>query len=662
MDIRIKNIILWPKDESKEKRIIPFELDKVNVITGESHKGKSSLLHIIDYCLGSGKCTIPVGIIRDKTAWFALHVITNGTEMLFARKEPGQQTHNDEMYIEEAVKVDINVAPRTNSNRKHVKNRLNQMAGFSSERFDNENLSNNFKGAASFRDTSSFQFQPQHIVANPFTLFYKADTFEHQQKLRTIFPLVLGIISNKVLSLERELKDLETLLKSKKQVFVTKNQAIASWMNNLATLFNRATALGLVKNAEEPNSKWDSIKYLSYLTKVLEEFKTNPIPSIQEGATEKAVQILNSALKEEQLLSSEIAVNRFKLSKMEKLNYSSQSYQYTLEFQQKRLEPISWFKQKLNKDSCPFCDSKNETARQHVNTLVEEAKRIEEITNAITTNDLNLDKEVAEIRKDVRELESKLTQTRDSIRIIYSESSDNEKQRQSLEAIYKFIGRLEEAIDNVQSTEIDSILDKEIKGIETKIESVKKQLLEKKGKNKVDNVLQTLSTLFSKYVEVLDIDKPKDLVKLDIQNLSLKIVSSDSNRENFLWEVGSGANWMGYHLSTMLGLHEYFITLPTSHIPRFLVIDQPSQVYFPEKFPEATKGVLTFEEYSSKSGGDLVQVRKIFKALSTGLDRMEKKVQFIVVEHAPPLTWEGIENIHLVDEWRGENALIPINW
>ena len=57
MKLKIKNIVLYPKDKSKEKRVVPFELDKVNVITGESHKGKSALVHIIDYCLGSGKCS-----------------------------------------------------------------------------------------------------------------------------------------------------------------------------------------------------------------------------------------------------------------------------------------------------------------------------------------------------------------------------------------------------------------------------------------------------------------------------------------------------------------------------------------------------------------------------------------------------------------------------
>lgn len=40
---------------------------------------------------------------------------------------------------------------------------------------------------------------------------------------------------------------------------------------------------------------------------------------------------------------------------------------------------------------------------------------------------------------------------------------------------------------------------------------------------------------------------------------------------------------MGYHIATLLALHEYFVDLKWNPVPQFLIIDQPSQVYFPEK-------------------------------------------------------------------------------
>ena len=61
MRLAILKIILWPKEVSNGPKILPFAPGKINIVTGESGSGKSALTWIIDYCLGSDKCSIPVG-------------------------------------------------------------------------------------------------------------------------------------------------------------------------------------------------------------------------------------------------------------------------------------------------------------------------------------------------------------------------------------------------------------------------------------------------------------------------------------------------------------------------------------------------------------------------------------------------------------------------
>lgn len=69
MFFQIKEIVLWPKNGSLEPRRLPFEKGKVNVISGGSRTGKSAIIPIIDYCLGSKKCRIPVNTIRNSCEW-----------------------------------------------------------------------------------------------------------------------------------------------------------------------------------------------------------------------------------------------------------------------------------------------------------------------------------------------------------------------------------------------------------------------------------------------------------------------------------------------------------------------------------------------------------------------------------------------------------------
>ena len=74
MKFRIKDIVLWPTKEGVEKKVINFDGDFIYVIVGDSQTGKSAIIPIIDYCLGSGKCSIPVGPIREFTSWFGVRV------------------------------------------------------------------------------------------------------------------------------------------------------------------------------------------------------------------------------------------------------------------------------------------------------------------------------------------------------------------------------------------------------------------------------------------------------------------------------------------------------------------------------------------------------------------------------------------------------------
>jgi len=66
MQFYISDLILWPTNRKNEIRTLHFVEDKVNVIHGRSRTGKSSVIAIIDYCLGSSRCNIPVGTIRKK--------------------------------------------------------------------------------------------------------------------------------------------------------------------------------------------------------------------------------------------------------------------------------------------------------------------------------------------------------------------------------------------------------------------------------------------------------------------------------------------------------------------------------------------------------------------------------------------------------------------
>lgn len=187
MRFQILQLILWPRNGAAP-RSVAFEPGMVNVITGASKTGKSAVIPIIDYCLASRHCAIPVGVIREKCAWFGVLVETIEGQKLFARREPGVQQSTSEMFVLEAVLVEPPESiSEGNSNESSVRALLDRLAGLT--QFDFEPSAEfGFKLRPSFRDLTAFVFQPQNIVANPNVLFYKADANEHREKLKTVLP------------------------------------------------------------------------------------------------------------------------------------------------------------------------------------------------------------------------------------------------------------------------------------------------------------------------------------------------------------------------------------------------------------------------------------------------------------------------------------------
>ena len=78
MKFSIAKLIVWPRDSSKSPRVVSFAETGINLITGASRSGKSAIIKIVDYCLGSRTCNIPkLGPIRRSSSWYGVLVATD---------------------------------------------------------------------------------------------------------------------------------------------------------------------------------------------------------------------------------------------------------------------------------------------------------------------------------------------------------------------------------------------------------------------------------------------------------------------------------------------------------------------------------------------------------------------------------------------------------
>jgi hypothetical protein len=86
--MQIREIVIY--SYQGQKRVVPLKIGTVNIITGASSTGKTSIIPIVDYCLCENSCMIPDSVITDKVSWFGLVLQFSDSQMFVARENPPQ--------------------------------------------------------------------------------------------------------------------------------------------------------------------------------------------------------------------------------------------------------------------------------------------------------------------------------------------------------------------------------------------------------------------------------------------------------------------------------------------------------------------------------------------------------------------------------------------
>lgn len=655
MYFQIEKIVLWPKKVQYSYKTINFCCEKVNIITGASRTGKSAIIPIIDYCLADGNCQIPVNTIRDACSWFGIVVKLKDKRILLARREPGQQKSTDDMMILEGEQINIPKSPSKNTTRKNIRRYLDEMARVTFLEIGQDEV-NGFMERPSFRDMMAFCYQAQNIVANANTLFYKADTMEHRTKLINIFPYILGAVTPEVLAKRQELNDLQKILKRKEQELQKKQEMADQWRIEIGGWINAAKEYGLI-NVEYSAETLSFGQQMDLLKEISQKTSADTIV-LKENIEEASKEIVALRKRENEL---SLALSKYKNRYLEMTQFveSIEEYRKTLTVQIDRLSISKWLKELTDQNEiCPFCGSKHNVSEQ-MDVLVNNLETIEHEAEEIAEIPAAFEREYSLVRGKILELTEKINSIQKRIRIQNDKKDATYDKKYTLENVARFLGKVQYAEETYRAIGYDGELQKQIETLKERIYVLQKEIDEATVQRKFKAALKNIELKIMKLLPFLDTERPEDNVEIDYKNLTIA-VTGQSGRKDYLWEIGSGSNWLSYHISVSLSFQMFFSEQTYSPVPQFIVYDQPSQVYFPAKLAlrEEEK-----EEDPVLADEDILAVRKIFEAMSLALEKTNPHMQIIVLEHAAESAWKGIENINLVEEWRGENnKLIPKEW
>ncbi|RQO77768.1 hypothetical protein DBR40_07270 [Pedobacter sp. KBW01] len=660
MKFQILKLIIWPKLEGTLPQVIEFVPGKLNVITGSSRTGKSAIIPIIDYCLASSDCSIPIDTIRDHASWYGIVVETAMEQILIARRAPVINKSPNHFYLLRGEKLVVPVVlVESNETLDGIKLMLDGLSALPYLDLNSSGEKTSYQARLGFRDLMAFVFQSQDIVANQNILFYKTHAHEHREKLRNWFPFIIGAETTEILQARIRIQEIERNLNRLKREVERMGTVSAAWVANMQGHLRIAGEYGLLPDDyEESTDPSILLETAASLLHTTPDHSKTAAGDIQTSNAER----LEMERKEEKL-SISIASIKKRLHDLKDLQSGLYNYGNSVRRRKDRLHISQWL---LDMDSeggpCPSCGSAEHPLARHeilkianvFQQLEGESKKVAEIPGAFP-------REEEKLKIDLDRLLEEKKILQDSFDLLRARDQKVQQEFQQNKNMYLFLGQLKANYDYFQKLNDGGEFQRDIERLQAEYDRLSK-IVDIQGVNRrIAAATERISSKMLTYLKTLDVeDKYKEVPpRFDIKDLNIKVLGS-GDHWYFLSEVGSASNWVSFHIALMCALQEFFKDLKNSAVPGFVIFDQPSQVYFP-KLSKAQSAEIGEIDVQFEEDEDAEAVKKIFRTIANCIKQSNGSWQAIILDHADQSIY-GNEDVHEVAVWRDGNKLIPTEW
>ena len=618
----------------------------LNIITGKSSKGKSAILDIFDYCLGSSEDTIPEGIITDRAKYFftvlrfATMAVVVGraaaSNRCFLREISGPAVDNVLPMVED---VDTFFASNFFQPKADFLKSLGRYFGVTLENIDTDPLQQEMTGkwsaTPSVRSFPSFMLQHQNLVANRHAVFYRFEEKRKRDQAIDHFKIFMDIVGEDYFDLAKLRTEAMYELKRAKAQIPKQDKIKGDYITEFDTLLKEYEALaGLPLTELTAEEIWTKPKpALERLTGV----------SVRVDGLSNAFETRRNELRDrkaELMASIQKALNTRYLLKVSTEQATGFANSVTA-------LPIPKAAN-LEHAVCPVCASQSDVAEDEANKLSAAIHWLNDELKVSTYAREGFGEERRAVDAELKKLRKELALVEQALKPLDQEADRLQKSKSLDGAAQKTKIKLELAIEKRIANPPS-----EAKGMvdfwEKEVAKYDLQMAQFDVESKLwalGNDINQKMKAFGKHFDFEETYKNGSL-KFDVDTFDLwheKPIAGGHVKKVFLRSMGSGANWLYSHLTLFMALHYQFAAHPKCKVPPILFLDQPTQVYFPSTDnAEAFKAdELRGDRKTTKTvDEDVDAVSKMFTTLATFCDTTFKetgvKPQIIVCDHADGL-------------------------
>lgn len=499
---------------------------------------------------------------------------------------------------------------------------------------------------ANVKHTFYYLFQKQGLVANKDQLFYRQNEQHQPQAIRDTLPILLGVSSHDRYELESRLRTAKRELTINTKQLEAARGAVDTSQEKAIGLHSEARAVGVIGRTDE-NPNADGI--IEALKSSL-SWKPETVPEDDGSRTSRLEDELSQLRRDRREAQARIDSAR---------NFSKRAGGYESEATE-QLDRLASIKAlptnpETGEWQWPFSERNLALESPIATVLLNELASLDKELRIATGQRPKLEAYLSElggkadeIAGAIREKEAELSAAISANEVIAQMGSRNN-------AAARVVGRISLFIETLLPHEDRAKLEAEHRRLKLKVEQLERQIGTDDSNERLASILNNISAQVTRYIQKFDAEFGAYPARLDLAHLTL--IFDRLERGVPMSRTGGGENHLAYHLSALLALH-LFAAKSNRPIPRFLLIDQPTQVYFPSEqvYKDAGGSVQRTE-----ADADLAAVRRLFELLLKFTLEDVPGFQLIVTEHAN-LREQWFQDALVEQPWSKPPALVPEHW
>ena len=649
MSVQIRAIILY--GVRGDVCVLPFRLGAVNIVTGRSRTGKSALIDIVDYCLGRSSFTVFEGVNRASVAWYAVSLRVHETDVFLAKPSPeGAFSSQSRVFLRigptsEVPSIhDLNI----NADDDAVVEVMSGLLGIA----PNLTVVSEARSAAPFeatlKHTKAFLFQEQGTIANRSLLFHRQAESFVEQHIRDTLPYFLGAVREDRLRLNQQLREARRKLNRARRDLAEAESIAADASYRARAFLTEAIDAGLVASIESA----DDEQVLNALRQT-----TSWQPAVAAVGEDGARM---DALREELLAARvETRLLRERLTEVERFAARGDGFESEAGEQIERLSAVDIFGDSSENDSsttCPLCSAELPTVPPNIASIRRSLNRLRADVAQVARERPRVQRFEDEVREELDRANARVRDLLTRIGALQRANTDAQRLNNEIARAAHVAGRVSVFLESLQAVQDDSPLREAVRTAEDEVARLEEITSQDETGDALESALSVVSNRMSRSAEQLDLEHRGSPYRLDLRRLT--VVADTTERPITMARMGSGENWLGCHLITLLSLHGHFIERRRP-VPNFLMLDQPSQVYFPSA--DAYRALGGTLEEMQEADADVAAVARMFTFLFDFCESMAPDFQIIVTEHAN-LPDPRFQSALVEPPWDGNRALVPPEW